>query len=221
MTSPSPSTPTVRRSKFSLWKFGLPLLFQVALVLLIPAQAAYTYFAGSPVILQTVPVDPYSLLQGYYVILRYDISQVGTLEALSGWSDIEDTHVAQNTSLLEGRDAFYVVLEEPSSEPEESSELSQNDASPPTWTPVKVVGDRPNALPDNQIAIQGRYYQGRVVYGLEKYFIPEDQRNEINDRIRAALSSNDPRSYVVEVKVARDGNAVPVSLWVDGKNYRF
>lgn len=222
MTSRSTSPPTANRPNLSLWRLGLPLLLQVALVLIIPAQAAYTYFSGNAVILQTVPVDPYSLLQGYYVILRYDISQIGTLEQLPGWSEIQETHIEPDTPLLGGADSFYVILEEPDPEPSsgEPSPSATND-SPPAWTPVRIVGDRPNALPDRQIALQGRYHQGQVLYGLEQYFIPEDQRDEINDRIRETQSSNNPQSYVVEVSVSRDGNAVPRSLWIDGKNYRF
>lgn len=224
MTVRSSSASTQSPFQVRVWRFGLPLLFQVLLILLIPAQAAYTYFAGSSVILQTVPVDPYSLLQGYYVTLRYEISQGATLEQLPGWSTIQDTRLYQDPALLAGADSFYVILEEPRMETDSNNSdeaTSQKAQSPPAWIPVRVVGDRPESLPSNQVALKGRYGQSGIVYGLEQYFIPEDQRDEINERIRETQISGNPQSYVVEVSVTKDGNAVPVSLWIEGENYRF
>lgn len=226
MSHSSSTIPVSHRPK-SIWRFSLPLLLQVALVLTIPAQAAYTYFAGSSVILQTVPVDPYSLLQGYYVTLRYDISQLDTLNQLPGWSEIEETHINADTALLEGADSFYVIMEEPGGDlnSEDASKDTSNAAavsdSPPAWIPVRVLGDRPSSLPDHQIALEGYYSRGQVRYGLEKYFIPEEQRDEINNHIRETQDSGNPQAYVVEVRVMNGVNAVPKSLWIGEKNYRF
>lgn len=202
-------------AKRSIWRFLLPLLVQIALVLLIPAQAAYTYFWGESVILQTVPVDPYSLLQGYYVTLRYDVSQIGTLEDLPGWPALQDSRIEADRSFLEGTVPFYVVLEAP------NSDGDAGNARPTPWTPVRVTSDRPANLPDTQVALKGRYSQGRIVYGVEQYFIPEAQRDEINSRIWDAQQSDDPQAYVVEVNVAPNGKAVPTTLWVEGVPYRF
>jgi len=50
--------------------------------------------------------------------------------------------------------------------------------------------------------------------------MPEDQRDSINQAI-SQLQSQQPQSFVVEVKIDGQGHAVPVSLWVGETNYRF
>ena len=49
---------------------------QVLLLLGLVADREYTLRTGTEVVLETLPIDPRSLLQGDYVILRYEISQV-------------------------------------------------------------------------------------------------------------------------------------------------
>lgn len=190
---------------------------------MIPAQSIYAHRVGTPVVLQTAPVDPYNLLQGYYVILRYDISQSETLKELPGWDDIEAqsaTDSTQQVDVSRQETQIYVVLEQPNPE---SSTAESTSTTPTPWTPVRVMMTRPPTLPDNQVALKGTYYPGsrRMIYGLEQYFIPEAQRDEINDRIRQAQQSGDRQSYVVEVKVTPQGTSTPVSLWIDGETYRF
>ena len=49
---------------------------QVLLLLGLIADREYTLRTGTEVVLDTLPVDPRSLLQGDYVILRYEIAQL-------------------------------------------------------------------------------------------------------------------------------------------------
>ncbi|MGD1911520.1 MAG: GDYXXLXY domain-containing protein [Rivularia sp. (in: cyanobacteria)] len=182
----------------------VPLLIQAGLILAIPAQPVYTYLTGRTVILQTVPVDPYNILTGYYQILNYDISTKSTLEKLPGSKD-----------LLKNGNSFYVILEEVK---------STGEGIPKAWKPLRLSKKLPSSLPDNQIALKGIYRYGSVEYGLEKYNIPEDQRNQINDNISRASRSatqSDKQPIVVEIKVDSQGKAVPVSMWVEERNYRF
>jgi uncharacterized membrane-anchored protein len=94
---------------------------------------------------------------------------------------------------------------------------------------VAVNRDRPTNLPDNQQVIKGIYRYGRVFYGLETYYIPEDQRNDINSEISAlqfpANVSPEQRPerppIVVETKVDAQGNAVPLSFWLSDRQYAF
>ena len=185
-------------------RLAIPLLIQAGLLFAIPAQSAYTYLTGKTVILQTAPVDPYSLLTGYYQILSYDISTRSNLEKLPGSKDI-----------LKDGNSFYVVLQE---------EKSTDEKIPKAWKPLRLSKEIPSALPDNQVALKGKYRYGRVTYGLEKYNIPEDQRNKINNNISQAsrsVTERDKQPIVVEVKVDSQGKAVPISLWVKERNYRF
>lgn len=185
------------------WRFFLPLIFQAGLILAVPGQAFYTSITGRIVILQTIPVDPYDLLRGYSQTLRYDISQVNNLETIPGWD---------NLNLVSG-ERFYVILEAP--------KLSVSEGKlPPAWLPVEVRRDLPSDLPSNRIALQGEYNSHWIDYGLETYYMPEDKRKEINAQIRE-IQREEERQFVVEVKVDSKGNAVPVSLWVGDRNYRF
>lgn len=183
------------------WRLGLPLLFQALLIVAVPAQDAYTYATGRTVVLQTAPVDPYDMLRGYYQTLGYQVSNVENLDSLPGGEILANRDLVGN---------IYVVLEEPTAT-----------ATPPTaWPPVRISRDRPTDLAANQIALRGRAESWRILYGLETYYMPEDQRQSINQAI-GELQAQQPQSFVVEVKIDGQGHAVPISLWVGETNYRF
>ena len=182
------------------WRLWLPLAFQGLLIFSVAAQPAYTYLTGKTVIIQTRPVDPYDLLRGYYQTLSYDISSRETLQELPGWKEV---------TKLEG---FYVILEKPGGD---------KAGAPAAWVPVAVSGDLPENLSGDRVALKGTFHQvGQIEYGLETYYMPEDQRIQINREISQAQASQ-ARSFVVEVKVDDRGNAVPLSMWVGDRNYRF
>ena len=210
-----------------IWRFCVPLLFQTALILAVPAQAVYTQLTGKTVILQTVPVDPYELLRGYSQTLRYDISSQNSLRKLPGWRELPKQQPNGNKlSFIEPGTRFYVILAQPATPA--LPEL------PLAWKPVAVSTKRPSKLPANQVALKGLAKHGLIQYGLETYYIPEDQREQINADLRAARQANPTQEQqtppvVMEIKVNAQGDAVPVSLWarVGGvskqqvRNYRF
>lgn len=229
ITEPAISWETPREPLKS-WRFWVPLVLQTILIAAVPAQSAYTFVTGKTVVLQTMPVDPYDLLRGYSQTLSYDISQQNTLKNLPGWNDLPGTMSscppapkppAKNTckpeKYVESGISLYVILEQPKTQ--KSSGL------PLAWKPVRVTDKLPQNLPANQIAIRGKYQGWQTEYGLESYYMPEDQRNDINDDINRATSqggqNRQKQPFVVEVKVDKQGNAVPVSLWVKDRNYRF
>jgi uncharacterized membrane-anchored protein len=215
------------------------MLFQTALILTVPAQAVYTQITGKTVILQTVPVDPYELLRGYSQTLRYNISSQESLRRLPGWQNLPKLKPNGNKlTFIEPGTRLYVILAAPG-EPALTK-------LPQAWKPVAVSLQRPSKLLPNQVALQGLAQNGFIEYGLETYYIPEDQREQINADLRAARLANqnqlqqaqsqiDPAQpqeippVVMEIKVNAQGDAVPVSLWAQvGKaskqqvrNYRF
>ena len=201
----SQTSPSVRS-----WRFWLPLAFQTALIVAIPAQAILVHLTGKTAILQTVPVDPYDLLRGYSQTLTYDISRSQTLEKLPGWNKL-NKEKREDLNL-------YVILEAP---PEQTFS-----GRPQPWKPIAVSASPPTNLPANQVALQGRLRYGTINYGLETYYFPENQREQLNKDISQAQtgverSQRQPLPFVVEVKVDAQGNSVPVSLWVRDRNYRF
>ena len=199
-----PSLPSFQPHQLPRWRFLLPLLFQLGLIAAVPAQAVYTHLNGRTVILQTLPVDPYDLLRGYSQTLRYNVSQVENLEQLPGWEQAAQSQ--ENTEPLKGTH-LYVILEAPDGE------------SIQPWKAVAVSRERPSALPDNQIALQGKLNNGWLEYGLEQYYFPEDEREEINGAITQAQAGTQP--FLVEVKIDSLGKSVPVSLWVGDRHYQF
>lgn len=198
-----PLAPTAARPPRQLpgWRLWVPLLLQSMLIVAVPIQDAYTLATGQTVILQTAPVDPYDMLRGYYQTLGYDISSVQNLAKLPGGELLKDTFVGD----------VYVILAAPT---------TQTTTPPQAWKPIKVSRDRPTNLPSDQIAIKGKSQGWRVVYGLETYYMPEDQREQVNQAI-SQIQQRDQRAFVVETKIDQNGNAVPMSLWVRDRNYRF
>ena len=184
------------------WRFWLPLVCQAVLILAIPSQGLYTQITGRTVILKTAPVDPYDLLRGYSVTLNYDISQMSTLQRLPGWTEFEkQSRVNPDVS----NDFFYLVLQAP--------KTADADPSQP-WQAVRISRDRPTDLAANQVSLQGQISNSTIQYGLERYYIPEDQRDRINGNINAAQWNRGTQPIVVEVKVDAQGHAVPMSFWV-------
>ena len=216
MTNSKLSTTPVLQDKQSqlphlpIWRLWVPLLLQTGLILASPIQLFYTQITGKTVILQTAPVDPYDPIRGYSQTLSYDISRVESLHRLPGWKELSKGS-KQNNYLPSGT-TFYVILEAPVA----------NESQPPKpWKPVGVKSNRPTSLPANQIALKGKSTGNSIEYGLETYYMPESRRDEINKNINQTQRGRQPQSFVVEVKVDNQGRAVPISLWVSKRNYRF
>lgn len=209
------TTPVLQDKQYQLahlpiWRLWVPLLLQTGLILASPAQPFYTQVTGETVILQTAPVDPYDPIRGYSQTLSYDISRLENLRRLPGWKELSKGS-KQNT-YLPSETTFYVILEAPVA----------NESQPPKpWKPVGVKSNRPTSLPANQIALKGKSTGNSIEYGLETYYMPESRRDEINQDISQTQRGRQPQSFVVEVKVDTQGRAVPISLWVSKRNYRF
>jgi uncharacterized membrane-anchored protein len=198
------------------WRLIVPLVIQTALIMAIPFQAMFTHFTGKTVILQTVPVNPNNALQGNSVNLDYNIARYNTLKRLPGWQELVRRRSNRNgeyVSLAEGTN-FYVTLQE---------QQFPNSRNPKAWKPVRVSANPPRTLAANQVALKGVYENGTINYGMESYSIPEDQRQQINNNLFQAQQTQQKRQQpiLVEVKVDAEGNAVPVSMWVRDRNYRF
>lgn len=196
------------------WRLLLPLLIQTGIILAVPTQAMYTNLTGKEVILQTVPVNSNNVLQGYSLNLDYNISRVSTLRRLPGWEDVLRRNRGSNGQLLSGTN-LYVILQE---------QQSFSGGVPRAWRPVRVSSNLPTYLPSDRVALRGVYQDGFINYGVETYNIPDEQRSQMNSDIARTVRqtrNGQLRPIVVKVRVDPQGNAVPVSLWVRDRNYRF
>lgn len=199
-----------------LWAIALPLLIQTALIVAVPLHAAIATLTGTTVILRTVPIDPYDPFRGYYTTLQYDISQRGVLSTLAGWEDIQsELEPSATNKLLRPGKTFFVILSKQA--------VTATEGNMPTmsWQPIAVSQERPTHLPDNQIAIKGTYRGDRIVYGMERYYLPEAQRLELERRIREAQTAESQPRLMVEVRIGPFGKAVPIALWLQGDRIEF
>ncbi|MBE9036832.1 GDYXXLXY domain-containing protein [aff. Roholtiella sp. LEGE 12411] len=196
-----------------IWRLVVPLLIQTGLIMAVPAQALYTDMTGKTVILQTVPVNSNNVQQGNSLALDYNISRTANLRRLPGWETLVSKGRGSGRRLPDGTN-IYVILQE---------QLFSGSGVPRAWRPVRVTGDRPTSIRANQAALKGVYQDGFVNYGLETYYIPENQRQQINNDIRQAQRTRRGQQppIVVKAKVDPQGNAVPISMWVRDRNYRF
>ena len=213
----TPSPQKLPEPRLGLWAISLPLLLQTLLIVAVPFQAAITTLLGTTVILRTVPVDPYDPFRGYYTTLQYDISQRGVLSTLDGWEAIQpDLDPSEASQLLRPGQSFYVVLADQTQVEDPSATIVGE-----PWTPIRVTRDRPRNLPAHQIALRGTYRGDRIVYGLERYYLPEAERLDLENRIREAQAGEEQPRFFVEVRIGPGGNAVPIALWLQGDRIEF
>lgn len=194
------------------WRLIVPLAVQTGLIMAVPAQALYTDVAGKTVILQTIPVNPNDVLNGNTLALDYNISRTANLSRLPGWQTLVSKGRGSGRRLPEGTN-IYVILQE---------QLSFGRGVPRAWRPLRVTSDRPTTLRANQVGLKGVYQNGSVNYGLETYYIKENQRRQIPNDLQAQRARRGQLPpIVVKAKVDPQGKAVPVSMWVRDRNYRF
>jgi uncharacterized membrane-anchored protein len=60
-------------NKRLIW-FIVAVAAQLLILAAVPAQKIHTRITGKTILLKTAPVDPYSVMSGYYVTLGYEIS---------------------------------------------------------------------------------------------------------------------------------------------------
>ena len=129
-------------------------------------------FTGTEVVLQTVPVDPRSLLQGDYAILDYEIA---TLPGYMETRGIGET--------------VYVKLRRDS-----NVRRSAN-----VWTAADYLISPGNC--DGEICIKGRIDdRGRLDFGIGTYFVPEGTGRIIEraEDVRVVVSIDDDGNAVIK-----------------------
>ncbi len=170
----------------SIWTLRLVLLLAVQFVILglVAADKIRAEIWGREILIQTAPYDPYDFLSGYHAALRYEISQLP--------DDVEKDAYEMNDPV------FVLLAPDP------------ND----TWQIESVHAEPVDPLEENAVMLRGRISRDRIFYGIEHFYFPETQRDEINSGLR----ENPDKSYA-RIKVSRDGHAVLLGLIIDGKEY--
>ncbi len=166
-------------------RFGLAVGLQLLILALIPSGMYIPRWFGTDVELKTAPVDPYTILSGYYVRLGYEIAQ----PVIPGWQDYGHNKPA------------YVVL---APTPEGH------------WDVTDIYPEKPGRLPQGSVMIRGWVRGNRIHYGIESYFIPESQRQTIEDDLRAHRDA-----ARVDIRVDTWGRATLMRLRIEDRVYDY
>lgn len=171
---------------------------QSAVLVAMVGMKQWTLNTGTPVVLETQPIDPRSLFSGDYVRLNYAISRIRPGEVAG--DDAFRRH-----------DSVYLVLQ----------------PGAPYWTPVSVHRERPAAAP-GQAVIRGEVQHAgdrfwdpaarrevqagfiQVRYGIENYFVPEGEG-------RALERPRPGETVSLRVAVDRFGRAGIQAVLVNGE----
>ncbi|UPK26831.1 GDYXXLXY domain-containing protein [Bradyrhizobium sp. 195] len=157
--------------------FGVAVLVQCALLVLMVADRMQILREGREVTLQTQPVDPRDLLRGDYVVLRYDISQLPAGALAGKPADARNPIVF--VKLAPNADGLYAAV-------------SVHAAPVPVTTPEVLIRGRVSYSCGSDV----RTFCDKLTikYGLESYFVPEGEggkleqaRNQQKLRIVAAV----------------------------------
>ena len=149
--------------------------------------------SGREIVLPIRPVDPRDLFKGDYARLGFDISLIDAA-LLPAPEPLPPNVIYQRTAPR----TVFVTLEQ------------QSDQS---WKPVAVGERLPGAVPANRIVLKGRtesWDRRRVIYGIERYFVPEGTGGRIEELARTS-------KLAAIVAVDRNGNAAIKGLVTDGK----
>lgn len=150
----------------SLVAFIVAVVIQILILVAVPARKVFTIATGKTVVLKVQPVDPYSILSGYYATLGFDISRIDAFPNARGVSPEFSDGVWCYAIVEKGDDG--------------------------TWKPISLEQELPANLPDNRAALLGRINHSAIRYGIEEFYIPEAQRH----RIAEDLSMNVDKARV-------------------------
>jgi uncharacterized membrane-anchored protein len=150
----------------SLVAFIVAVVIQILILVAVPARKVFTMATGKTVVLKVQPVDPYSILSGYYATLGFDISRVDAFPNARG-----------NFQGSSDGAWIYAIVEK---------------GDDGIWKPLSLEHELPANLPDNRAALLGRINHGAITYGIEEFYIPEAQRH----RIAEDLSRNVDKARV-------------------------
>ncbi|WP_439407660.1 GDYXXLXY domain-containing protein [Bradyrhizobium sp. DASA03076] len=180
--------------------FGVAILLQCALLILMVADRTQILREGREVTLQTRPVDPRDLLRGDYVTLGYDITQLPA-GALAGQPSAERNPVVF-VKLAPDADGLYRAV-------------SVHAAPVAVTAPEVLIRGRVSY----SCGSTGRIFCDRLTirYGLESYFVPEGEgrkleqaRNQQKLRIVAAVL---PSGRAAIKRLLLDGEPVYEEPW--------
>jgi uncharacterized membrane-anchored protein len=184
--------------------FGVAILLQCVLLVLMVADRMQILREGLEVTLQTQPVDPRDLLRGDYVVLRYDISQLAA-GALAGQPATERNPIVF-VKLAPNANGLYQAV-------------SVHAEAVPVTAPEVLIRGRLANYGGASCGSDRRAFCDKLAihYGLESYFVPEGEgrkleqaRNQQKLRVVAAVL---PSGRAAIKRLLLDGQPVYEEPW--------
>lgn len=145
-------------SKLQKIGFVSLVIAQLLVLGIMIAQQQLLLRNGTPVLLETAPIDPRSLFSGDYVILNYKLNEP------KRWFSDRDLRPHQERFRV--HQTVYVAIREGENK---------------FWEPVEMVSDVDKFTQNYPVFIRGKIQsrRSRIRYGVEQYFVPQGQGLEI------------------------------------------
>ncbi|HOT29567.1 MAG TPA: GDYXXLXY domain-containing protein [Candidatus Ozemobacteraceae bacterium] len=136
--------------------FAAAVALQVLILVMVPMQQIRSLVIGRTIELAVEPVDPYSIMKGYFVTLSYSVCR-------------PERFSSRGVDLRDGQ-TVYAVVEE---------------GDDGLWVPVSLMTSPPRHLERGRIFLKGRRTGWRgISYGIEEYSIPEARRGDVDRALR-------------------------------------
>lgn len=148
---------------------------------------------GTRVMLKCQPIDPRSLFSGDYVVLNYEISEIG--EDIIAKSDIKDIQH------LEKKKIFVALKIRPDGKYYGAAAVSENMDVLKKLYPLIIKG-----------RVEYTDATLHVKYGVESYFVPQNEGSAIEGNLKDVSA---------EVSISDSGESAISRLFLAGKEVKF
>jgi uncharacterized membrane-anchored protein len=150
---------------------------KTGVLVLVAAPKISAHVTGRTVTLDISPYDPYDFLSGYYMNISYD--------------SISNPDPNQPMPYRRGQTVYARLYKGKSG----------------NWHFDRVVSGMPGNIEEDELFIKGKMKRGRIIYGIERFYVPEIKRRQIGEMFRKYA---DQAKAVV--KVDRFGNAAILKM---------
>lgn len=176
---------------FQKWAFIVIVILQISVLCVMIAKRVYLLDTGAKILLKCEPVDPRSLISGDYIILNYQVSSLA-----------KELYKDTDLNKLKSNNIVYVALEKPATEK--------------YWVAKSFSSDFESLKKTNLIIMKGTikdtYSTIRIRYGVENYFVPQNQGLSIEQKMG---------DVSVEVSVSDTGESAISRLFIHDREVTF
>ena len=134
-------------------------------------------------------------------LITIETAPVDPYDIMSGYYVTLSYKISQAGGSSRPSGKVYVVLEE---------------SDDGIWSDVSVHDKWPEKIDADQIVIKGKGERWRIKYGIERYYIPEKGRENIERQVR-----NNRQATKAQIKVDRFGNAALIRLIVKDQIFEY